>query len=279
MSDGSNVQQIEYWNGPTGQKWAALQERIDWTLAETTDAIIPFAAAKAGEHILDIGCGCGTTTLMLAEKAGAKGRVAAVDISVPMLGVARARAQAAAADIAFVEADASRHDFQPVFDLVFSRFGVMFFADPFAAFANIHKAVAPGGRLAFVCWRALPENDWAFVPMKAARPLLPPQEVPDPHAPGPFAFADNIRLNDILARAGFHDIRIEKFDGRMNMGTTLEEAAAETLNIGPLSRAAAELDETTREKIRATAAVALRPYQTPHGVRPPLACWLVGATG
>ncbi len=87
------------------------------------------------------------------------------------------------------------------------------------------------------------------------------------------------RLNDILARAGFRDIRIGKFDGKMNMGTTLEEAAVETLNIGPLSRAAAELDETTREKIRATVAVALRPYQTPHGVRPPLACWLVGARG
>jgi SAM-dependent methyltransferase len=275
----SNEQQIEYWNGRVGQRWAAQQERIDWNLAEITEAVIPFARAKPGEHILDIGCGCGTATLMLARAVRPNGSVAGVDISAPMLAVARARAHSGQADIPFIEADASVYDFQPTFDLVFSRFGVMFFADPFAAFANIHKAVAPKGRLAFVCWRAMSENMWAAAPFAAAKHLLPPQETPDPHAPGPFAFADGARLTDILARAGFHDIKIEKLDCAMNMGDTPVEAANEALNIGPLARAAAELDDATRAKILDVVATAMQKFATPRGITPPAACWLVSAKG
>jgi SAM-dependent methyltransferase len=279
MAEASNEQQIEYWNGRAGLHWAEQQERIDWNLAEITEAVIPFAAAKPGEHVIDIGCGCGTATLLLARAVGPKGSIAGVDISAPMLAVARARAHAAQADIPFIEADASLHDFQPTFDLVFSRFGVMFFADPAAAFANIHKAVAPNGRLAFVCWRSMPENAWAFAPFAAAKHLLPPQEAPDPHAPGPFAFADGVRLTDILARAGFRDIKLEKFDGAMNMGDTAAEAANEALNIGPLARAAAELDEATRAKILGVVTTAMQKFAGPRGVAPPAACWLVSAKG
>ncbi|MGD0144036.1 MAG: class I SAM-dependent methyltransferase [Rhizomicrobium sp.] len=279
MAAASNKDQIEYWNGRTGQRWAAQQERIDWNLAEITEAVIPFAHARPGEHIVDIGCGCGTATLILARAVGPKGAVAGVDISAPMLAVARARAHAAQADIPFIEADASVHDFQPTFDLVFSRFGVMFFADPGPAFANIRKALAPNGRLAFVCWRAMPENAWAFAPFAAAKHLLPPQEAGDPHAPGPFAFADGARLTDILARAGFRDIKLEKFDGRMNMGDTAAEAANEALNIGPLARAAAELDEATRAKILDVVATAMQKFAGPRGIAPAAACWLVSAKG
>jgi SAM-dependent methyltransferase len=194
-----------------------------------------------------------------------------------MLAVAQARAGASQADIPFIEADASTYDFQPVFDLVASRFGVMFFEDPSAAFCNIRKALAPKGRLAFVCWRAMEENGWAATPIKAARPLLPPQETPDPHAPGPFAFADAKRLEVILSSAGFKDIRIEKFDGHMDMAATVEEAAAHTLTIGPLSRAAAELDDAAKAKVRNVVTEALKAYATPHGVRGPVACWFVKA--
>jgi SAM-dependent methyltransferase len=275
----SNEQQIEYWNGRVGQRWAAQQERIDWNLAEVTEAVIPFARAKPGEHILDIGCGCGTATLMLARAVRPNGSVAGVDISAPMLAVARARAHSGQADIPFIEADASVYDFQPTFDLVFSRFGVMFFADPFAAFANIHKAVAPKGRLAFVCWRSMPENMWAAAPFAAAKHLLPPQEAPDPHAPGPFAFADGARLTDILSRAGFHDVALAKFDGAMNMGDTPAEAANEALNIGPLARAAAELDDAARAKILDVVATAMQKFASPRGIAPAAACWLVSAKG
>jgi SAM-dependent methyltransferase len=279
MAPASNAQQIEYWNGRVGQRWAAQQERIDWNLAEITEAVIPFAAARPGEHVLDIGCGCGTATLMLARAVAPRGSVAGVDISAPMLAVARARAHSGQADIPFIEADASVYDFQPTFDLVFSRFGVMFFADPFAAFANIRKAVAPGGRLAFVCWRAMAENMWAAAPFAAAKHLLPPQEPVDPHAPGPFAFADGARLTDILSRAGFRDIALAKFDGAMNMGDTPAEAANEALNIGPLARAAAELDDSTRAKILDVVATAMQKFAGPRGITPPVACWLVSAKG
>lgn len=275
----SNAQQIEYWNGRTGQRWAADYERIDWNLAEITEAVIPFARAKPGEHVLDIGCGCGTATLMLGRAVAPNGSIAGVDISAPMLAVARARAHSGQADIPFIAGDASIYDFQPTFDLVFSRFGVMFFADPFAAFANIHKAVAPNGRLAFVCWRSMLENAWAAAPFAAAKHLLPPQEVSDPHAPGPFALADGARLTDILSRAGFRDIALTKFDGAMNMGDTAADAANEALNIGPLARAAMDLDDATRATILEVVATAMQRFAGPRGITPAAACWLVNAKG
>jgi ubiquinone/menaquinone biosynthesis C-methylase UbiE len=270
----SNAQQIEYWNGAVGERWARLQETIDGNLASITEGLMSFAAAKPGERVLDIGCGCGTATIMLSKAVGPSGDVTGVDISAPMLAVARSRGASAN----FLEADASVHLFKPTHNLVFSRFGVMFFADPTTAFANIRKAVAPHGRLAFVCWRAVQDNPWSTAPFAAARDLLPAQEPMDPLAPGPHAFADDARLKGILSQAGFRNIRIEKLDSTMNMGATADEAAAQALNIGLLARAVAELDKATREKIRARARDALAKFAGPQGITPPAACWLVGAT-
>jgi len=274
----ANEQQIEFWNGWVGEKWARLQDRTDLMLNSITDALMPFAAAKPGERVLDVGCGTGSTTLRLGMSVAPNGSVAGIDISVPMLNVARARAQAMNADTPFLEEDASRHEFAPVFDLVFSRFGVMFFDDPVAAFRNIRTAIAPKGRLAFVCWRPFKDNGWAFVPYAAAQLFLPEQPPADPHAPGPFAFADSERLKGILADAGFKNIRIEKLDTVNNLGATVEAAAESALTIGPLARAAVDLPEEARSKIRAAVEAALQAYQTPAGVTPPAACWLVGAT-
>ncbi len=207
----ANAEQIEYWNR-LGGKWAALQERIDLAMNEITDAALAFACPAPGERMLDIGCGCGTTTLRLAMIAGRDGAAAGVDVSAPMLAVAEARAQAGLADVPFIEADASTYDFQPNFDLVFlalrrdvlrrSRCRLR---------SNIRNALARTGRLAFVCWRAFPENLWAAAPYAAAKgPVAPPQPPADPHAPGPFAFADGDRVRAILQQAGFRGIRIEK---------------------------------------------------------------------
>jgi len=273
-----NGMQIEYWNGMGGERFARSQEAIDRSMAKISEAAIAFAAPQTDERVLDIGCGCGTSTFRLREKVGPNGATAGVDVSKVMLNVARARAAASNADIAFVEDDASTHDFQPVFDLVFSRFGVMFFADPVSAFANIRTALTKTGRLTFVCWRSLPENLWAYTPLVAARPFLPPMDPPDPHAPGPFAFADGDRVHRILSSAGFNAITVEKLDTTMAMGANIEDAATEAMNIGPVSRAAADLDQPTREKIRAAIVDAFGKYKTPEGVTLPAACWLVRAT-
>jgi SAM-dependent methyltransferase len=269
-----NDQQIEYWNGAVGERWAKLQQTIDTNMASITESLLPFAAPKLGERVLDIGCGCGTTTLLLAKAVGPSGDVTGVDISASMLGVARDRGISAN----FIEADASVHAFKATHDLVFSRFGVMFFAEPVAAFANIRKALKPHGRLAFVCWRAFAENDWAFAPYAAAKPLLLEEPASDPFAPGPFAFADSGRLRNILDEAGFSDIRITPLDSVMHMGADADEAAKQATNIGPLARALNGLDDAQREKIRGVVKDVLMKYQKKDGVAPGAACWLVGAT-
>ena len=270
-----NKDQIEYWNGPAGQRWAEAQEALDQTLSSITAALLPFVGVKPGDRVLDVGCGCGTTTLAYVAAAGAGGRVVGLDISAPMLGLARKRA--AGSTIEFIAADASAHSFKPEFDLATSRFGVMFFADPKAAFANIRKALKPNGRLAFVCWRALPDNIWATVPLLAARDLLPAQEPPDPNSPGPFALADPARLRSILEGAGFANVKIDKLDTVMHMARNARDAAQFSLGIGPLARAVAELDDATKQKIADRVAVALKQFETPTGVTPPAACWLVSA--
>jgi SAM-dependent methyltransferase len=272
----ANAGQVEYWNGRVGERWARRYGRIDQNLQQITPRALEFAGARAGETALDVGCGSGTTTLALAA-AVAPGGVTAIDISRPMLEVARARVAEAGHDIAFHLADASDFAFAPKFDLVFSRFGVMFFADPVAAFANLRRALKPGGRLRFVCWRKVAENRWASAPFEAAKHLLPPQEPSDPFAPGPYAFADAARVEKILSDAGFRDVTVEGLDCSFYMGADADEAALEALNVGPLAYAARELDEAARAEVHKTVAAMMGQYATQAGITPPAACWLVGA--
>jgi SAM-dependent methyltransferase len=221
-----------------------------------------WAAPRATDRVLDVGCGTGTTTIMFAERAAsARG----IDISVPMLGLARRRAP----QLDFVLADATTHAFEPAHDLVASRFGVMFFDDPIAAFANLRTALAPGGRLAFVCWRAFGDNPWAATPLAAAEGLIAPA-VQDFAAPGPFSLGKRDRIESVLTAAGFHDIAIGARQSTMYLGETVEDAVTSSLTIGPLSRAAADLDEPTRDLIR----VRLRKVLTGTMAA---SVWLVGA--
>jgi len=277
MSPTSNADQVEYWNGAAGQRWADKFSDTDRGLARIGAALLAFAGARPGEQVLDIGCGAGASTLELARKVKPKGTVTGIDISAPMLAVASRRAMENGEHIEFIKADATVHPFTPSYDLLFSRFGVMFFADPVATFANLKRALRQGGRFAFVCWRAFPENLWAYVPYKAAEPLLPPQEPSDPHAPGPFAFADAERVKSILTHAGFGNVTIETLDTTMNLGPTVEHAAKETLVFGPLSRAATDLPEDLRDRIKKVVEQRLQEFAGAEGVTPPAACWLVAA--
>lgn len=272
-----NKAQIDYWNGPTGEEWAKHNSETDRSLAEAVNAVLTLAAARPGERVLDIGCGAGATSFSLAEQAGAAGHVTGMDVSRPLLSLARSRMSAT--NIDFIEADAAVTPFRPGYDLIFSCFGVMFFVDPLAAFGNIRNAAAPNGRLAFICWRSVEENEWVSLTYAAAKPFLPERKPVHPHAPGPFAFADAGRLRGILRDAGFHEIHIAPFDGMMDLGSAPRDASFQVTQLmGPISRALHGSDDTTRTKVEDVVSEALANIQTgTEAIRLGMACWLVSA--
>lgn len=241
----NNDAQIDYWNGPAGQKWVEQSNRLDAMLAPFADQVLQAAAIAKGECALDIGCGAGALTLRAANTSGGAATLG-VDVSEPLLKLAEKRAADAGSSARFKQADASAFRSDQTFDLMISRFGVMFFEDPAAAFTNIRQQIRPEGRMAFMCWQKLQVNDWAFAPLEAALPLLkeaPPQ--PDPHAPGPFAFADKDRLAKILSDAGWTGVSIDRFETLVTLpGDDVESSAEFMLKLGPLSRliAAQDLD-------------------------------------
>jgi SAM-dependent methyltransferase len=273
----ANADQIAYWNGAPGEKWVKNQAVMDASLASATGALMALAAPAAGEAVLDIGCGSGQTSLMAADAVGAAGRVTGVDVSRQLLELARRRAEGRG-NLRYIEADAATYAFAPEHDLLMSRFGVMFFDDPTGAFANLRKAARPGGRLAFICWRAMTENEYAAMPFEIARPLMPALPPADPHAPGPFALADADRLRVLLAGAGFSDIAITKHDGLMPMGTTPDQAGIQATSLGPTARALRNFSADVQARVLAAVTDAFRTWPKTDGmIHCRIACWLVGA--
>jgi SAM-dependent methyltransferase len=248
---------IAYWNGPAAERWTREQEAIDRAFQSLTAKLFAAAAIRSGERVLDVGCGCGSTTLTAAEKVGPSGVVTGVDVSGPMLGRARERA-VGAANVSFHLADATTFAFQPSHDLVTSRFGVMFFPEPERAFANLRSALGPEGRLVFMCWRPMAENTWARVPYEAAAPYLPPEPPSKPDAPGPFSFADPARVEHILDRAGFRQIHLEPFDGEVLLSDDgVDSAVAFATHTGPTARALRDASDEAKAKVRAALASVL----------------------
>jgi SAM-dependent methyltransferase len=273
--EGPNAAQIAYWNNSAGPTWVAMQDALDAQLHDLGLRAIAALGLREGERVIDIGCGCGDTTMELAGRVGRSGRVTGADISMPMLDVARRRAgELSLGWASFVRAGAQTWRFEPA-DAAFSRFGVMFFADPAAAFANIRRALAPAGRLAFVCWRVMAENHWMSIPLAAVAPLLPATPSPPADAPGPFAFADRGRLSRILADAGFTDVAIEPHDQAIGQDD-LESAVRTTMNMGPIGLAVRE-NPQLQAPIAAAVRSALAPYAGPDGVKLPSATWIVTA--
>jgi ubiquinone/menaquinone biosynthesis C-methylase UbiE len=275
-----NEDMHEYWNADAGQTWAKMQARMDLALTPVTAALFDLARPQPGERVLDIGCGTGETTLALAAAVGDDGEALGLDISVPMLAVADARAEALDSLAEFREADAASVAGDADRDLILSRFGVMFFDDPAAAFANIRSHAAPGGRLCFACWRMPADNGWATMAMRAVADLLPPAPLADPLAPGPFAFADPERLEALLTSAGWTDITIHPHDFGMAVGQgddPLSDAVDFSMRIGPAARAIREGGPDVVAAARTALAQLYAPYVSDGEVALPAAIWLVSA--
>ncbi len=229
--------------------------------------------------MLDIGCGAGALTLKVADQSGAGKGALGVDVSVPLIELAKRRASEAQVPARFECADASTFDMEEATDVVVSRFGVMFFDDPASAFARIRAGSRRGGRLAFICWQALAKNDWALAPLQAALPFLnePPAQLP-PDAPGPFAFGDKDHVARVLLQAGWKDVRIDPVDTRIVLpGEDTVSTAEFMMQLGPLSRILAEQALDAGPVLDALVARISGECNANGRVTMPAACWLVTA--
>ena len=274
-----NEAQREHWNGEDGEFWVRQQDRLDRTLAPILGPLLAFAAPRSGSTVIDVGCGCGATTIELARAVGPSGRAIGLDISEPMLALATTRLRefpnattklGDAANLPLAGLNA---------ELIVSRFGVMFFGDPVAAFTNLRTALAAGGRVRFACWRPISENPWLQIPLHAVYEYAPRLPKPDPEEPGPFAFADTDRVTRILTSAGFAAPTFTPLDIQMDLasGGTLDDAVKQSSEMGPAKRALTDQSDDVRATARESIRRALAPYASPSGVTLPGAVWLVAA--
>jgi SAM-dependent methyltransferase len=234
----SNTDQIDYWNGDGGDKWVAFSDLLDAMLVPFADAVLNAAKLHSGERVLDVGCGAGALSLKAAQIVGPEQGVVGVDVSEALLTLARKRTSSADLSARFEEGDASQYEADVPFDVLISRFGVMFFDAPGAAFAKLRSNMNPDGRLAFACWQPLANNQWAGAPLQAALPFLTEAPTPSPPGtPGPFAFGDPGHVTGLLEAAGWQGVNVEALEGDLILpGDTPEDAAAFMMKLGPIAR-------------------------------------------
>ena len=259
-----NAAQADYWNGVVGRRWSDHQERQDQVLKPISERLLAVADAKPGELVIDVGCGCGSLTIDVAARVAPHGEVLGLDISEPMLARARERAPEDS-PARFLRADPTVYELPPgAIDLVVSRFGVMFFADPARTFANLRRGMRAGARLALACWREASQNPWLHVPLSEAAKHAPPPPEAGPEEPGPFAFAIGTRVQRILSEAGFADVVLtpEELELDIAVGQGLDAAVAAALTIGPASR----MLENQSDAVRAAAATDIRAALAAHAV-------------
>lgn len=266
-----------YWKQEGGVKWVENIESTESSLEVFNEILLEQALVMAGEKVLDVGCGGGVNSIEIARRVGPEGRVMGVDISSSILSIARARGDSLA-NLEFVEGDAALMDFRENdYDLVFSRFGVMFFSDPITAFKNLRHSLKSNGRMVFLCWRSLHDNPWMNIPAQAVADVMQHQApAPDPLAPGPFSFADSTRIQEVLTEAGLKMLDLKAVDVVMKLGP-LSETVEYFMNMGPA--AAALVDTPLEVKAAAAEAVsrALGQFVSNDKVNPPAAAWLVMA--
>lgn len=271
-----NAEQHEYWNGEAAGHWLAYEEWYERMLRPFTEHLL--GGLGRTDRLLDVGCGFGTTTIEAARRA-ADGSALGVDLSEPMLGRARELARRTGVEnVRFERGDAQVHPFEEAsFDVATSRFGLMFFADPAAGFANVARALRPGGRLVFVCWRELVFNEWMMVPGAAIVQHVGMPDMGEPGAPGPFALGDRDRLLEILGAVGVSDVSIDQVDEPLTLGASVDDAVEPLRGSGQTRRLLADADPPTAERAIASVREALGPHAGPDGVVLGSSAWLVHA--
>lgn len=278
---GSNSDEIDFWNGPQGQNWVDQNRLTDLMYDPFGAKAMECAALEPGEGVLDVGCGCGSTTIKLANLVSPNGCVTALDVSTLMLNIAEERTKSAAVPVELIAADAEIYDFSPrTFDVVFSQFGVMFFANPEVAFANFHRALIPGGRIVFVCWRSLEQNPWFITPYEAVRHHFPEFEPPRNDAPqSGWSLVSKERVENLLGGAGFVDVRLDPFDSTAQMGEGSLDACIDYVAdfVGPVAAIIRGAEEAATPAILDTLRAELAPYHTESGIRFPASMWIVSA--
>jgi len=271
-----NEEQKTFWNGASGRTWVELQELLDSLFEPLEELLVAAIPPGSACHVLDVGCGTGATTIAAARRLGQGGQALGVDISEPMIDAARARAEQAGSVASFVCADAQRHAFEGAsFDLILSRFGVMFFEDTEQAMSNLRRAARSGAELRLLAWRSPGENPFMTTAERAAAPLLPSLPERRPDAAGQFGFADAQRVQRILEGSGWLDLDVRPVDVACTFPES--ELTLYLTRLGPLARVLPEVEEQTRERIIETVRDAFQPYVRAAEVRFTAACWLFGA--
>ncbi len=276
----ARTDQLAFWNGPAGRNWTDLQEVLDDMLLPISDHLAVRSSIAKDEYVIDVGCGCGASSIELGEKVGTTGRVIGIDISTDMLSRARLLTPAGP-PIEYLFADATNHDFErDGADVVFSRFGVMFFPKPDLAFSNLYRALRPGGRIIFSCWRAPRENLWLTLPLQETYKHVPRLEELGPEDPGPFSFALEERVTRILRQAGFSSIALEAIDVSLDLAANrgLDQAVVTALAIGPASRALAGHPIEKAQAVETSIREALSRFQQGSKILLTGAIWIVTAT-
>lgn len=280
-TEGPNSDEIKFWNGPQGQNWVKQNHLTDHMYDPFGDRAIECAALRPGERIIDVGCGCGKTTNALADKVSPGGHVTALDVSIPMLEVARDRMSRKNDLVDFVCADAATYPFEPEsYDVLFSQFGLMFFHNPEEAFCNFNRALRPGGRIVFICWRHPKFNPWLMIPFDAVRPFVPDMPKPSPDVTAsPFTMAPKERLEKLISGAGFKNVRLEVFDCPTRMG---QGSLDECLNFvadfsNPVATALRQIDPVEHAKVLAAVRSAVAPYHNGETLELPASAWIASA--
>jgi len=281
---GANAEAIEAWDGPLFDRFVRFRELLTIGLGMHGEEALRLASPRAGERVLDVGCGFGDTALRIAGIVGPRGQVLGVDAAPRFIESADRDAQAAGVDnVRFAAADVQTTQFQEQFDVAFSRFGTMFFANPVAAMRNVCRAIKPGGRLAIVVWRSKPENEWlARAQAITERFVTKPEEYDEPTCgPGPFSMANADTTSGVLLSAGFTSVALHRCDLPIKIGRDLDEAVELVMSLGPageILRLAGERAADLQKPVARALHEAMAEWNGPDGVSAPASTWIVTAS-